>query len=274
MSFRINTNTSGNFANVYAKMNQQKINKALEQLATGLRINRAGDDSAGMAIANQLRSQGEGLAQANKNAADAVGLVKIADGAMNEYQKILVKVRDKALQAASDTQSVTGRAALNADVTALLQQAQDISQNTEYNGIKLLDGTFTGKKFQVGSAVGQTMTMSVANTDLTSQGLTATNINLNSQLGANTAITNLDLAIKSIDTIRAGIGSTQNALESRIRVNDNTRVNVQAAESQIRDADYSQVQKDLNKFNIIQQANTYSLKQSFQTQQQVLGLLR
>jgi len=274
MSFRINTNVNALFANMYGKQTQARIDSSLEKLSTGLRINRAADDSAGMAIANQLRAQSHGLAQGNKNAADAVGLVKIADGALEEYQKILVTARDKSVQAASDTNSTEARAALEEDVKQLLQQADDIAKNTSFNGINLLDGTFTGKKFQVGSESGQTISMSIANADLTSQSIADGDIDLTSQAGADAAVTSLDAAIKSIDGIRSGIGSTQSALESRMRVNENTIVNVKAAESQIRDVDYAAEQEKLTKNNIKMQANTYALQQSFQNQQMILGLLR
>ena len=230
--------------------------------------------SAGMAIANQLRAQSQGLLQGNKNAHDAIGLVKIADGALDEYQKILVKARDKSVQAASDTNSQDARDALEEDVKQLLQQADAIAKNTQYNGIKLLDGSFSDKKFQVGSEAGQTVSMTIDNTDIASQNIADSDIDLTTQSGANDAITSFDTAIKSIDKIRSGIGSTQSALESRVRVNAQTQVNVSAAESQIRDVDYASEQEKLNNNNIKMQANVFSLQQSFQNQQLVLGLLR
>ena len=274
MSFQINTNTAANFANYYGKLNNLAIDKAMEQLSTGLAINRAADNASGMTIANQLRSQHHGLAQANKNAGDAVGLVKIADGAMEEYQKILVTARDKSVQAASDTQSADSRAALEEDVKQLLQQADDIAKTTSFNGIKLLDGTFTAKKFQVGSESGQTLSMTIANTDIASQSIADGDIDLTTQAGADAAVVSLDAAIKAIDKIRSGIGSTQNALESRMRVNENTQINVQAAESNIRDVDYAAVQTELSKNTVKSQANAFALTQSMQIQQLVLQLLR
>ena len=274
MSFRINTNTAAQFANVYGRQTQSLINSSLEKLSTGLRINRAADDSAGMAIANQLRSQSQGLLQGNRNAQDAIGLVKIADGAMEEYQKILVIARDKAIQAASDTQSDDARAALEEDVKQLLQQADDIAKNTQFNGINLLDGSFTSKKFHVGSEANQVVNMSIGNTDIASQGIADDDIDLTAQDKAEEAIGKLDTAIKSIDTIRSGIGSTQSALESRVRVNETTQVNVAAAESSIRDVDYAKEQEKLNKNNIKMQANVFALSKAFESQSLILNLLR
>jgi len=274
MSYRINTNTSALFANVYGNQINREIGKSEERLSTGLRINRASDDAAGMAIANQLRSQSQGLLQANRNASDAIGLVQIADSAMNEYQKILVTARDKAVQAASDTNSDDARAALEEDVKQLLQQADDIAKQTQYNGISLLDGTFTDKKFHVGSEAGQVITMTIENTDIASQGIDDASIDLTTQSGADAAITSLDTAIKNIDKIRGAIGSTQNALESRVRVNEETQVNVASAESTIRDADYAAETEALNRNNIRAQANAFALSKSFEQQQLVLNFLR
>jgi len=274
MSFRINTNVSALFSNMYGKQIQHEANLSLEKLSTGLRINRAADDSAGLAIANQLRSQHQGLTQANKNAADAISLVKIADGAMDEYQKILVTARDKASQAISDTNSPEARAALEADVKALMEQADQIAKTTSFNGISLLDGTFTDKSFQVGAYSGQTMSMSIANTDIASQGLDDASIDLTTGSGAADALADIDTAIKAIDTIRSGIGSKQSALESRVRVNDATAVNVQAAESQIRDVDYAAETERLQKNTLKAQANAFALSKSFESQSLILNLLR
>ena len=274
MSFRINTNTSANFANVYGRQTQSKIDKSLERLSTGLRINRAADDSAGMQIANQLRSQSEGLLQANKNANDAIGLVKISDGALEEYQKLLVTARDKAIQASSDTNSDDARAALEEDVKQLMEQADKIATETQFNGISLLDGTFTNKVFQVGSESGQTIAMSIGDAKTATLGVDDASIDLTTQTGADAAIQSFDTAIKTLDGIRSNIGSTQLALESRVRVNEATQVNVAAAESQIRDVDYAKEDAELQKNNIIMQANQYALQMSFQNQELVLGLLR
>jgi flagellin len=227
-----------------------------------------------MAIANQLRKQNEGLLQANKNIQDAIGLVQTADSALQEYSKILVEARDKAISAANDTSSPEARAALEEDVKLLLQQADDIAKTTSFNGINLLDGSFTGKKFHVGSETNQVINMSIANTDIATQNIADGDIDLTSQSGADAAIVSLDAAIKSIDSIAAGIGSTQSALESRVRVNEVTAANVKAAESQLRDVDYAEEQEILNKNSIKAQANAFALSKSFEQQSLVLNLLR
>jgi len=274
MSYVINTNVNGLYANAYGRLNQSKIDESMERLSTGLRINRSSDDSAGMQIANQLRKQYNGLQQGTKNANDAIGLVQIADSALSEYQDLLVQARDKAVQATSDTNSDEARAALEEDVKLLMEQADKIAKETQFNGINLLDGSFTDKKFQVGSESGQTIGMTIDNTDTTSLGVDDASIDLTTQSGADAAIQSFDDAIKQLDSIRSGIGSTQLALESRIRVNETTAVNVKAAESQIRDADLAEEEEKLNKYSILQQANNYALGKSFEQQQMVLQLFR
>ena len=230
--------------------------------------------AARMNIANQLRRQYEGLVQGNKNANDAIGLVKIADGALEEYQKLLVTARDKAVQAASDTNSDEARAALEEDVKQLMEQANKIATETQFNGISLLDGTFTNKVFQVGSESGQTITMSIDDATTTTLGVDDASIDLTTQSGADSAIQSFDDAIKTLDGIRSNIGSTQLALESRIRVNDTTAVNVKAAESQIRDVDMAEETEKLNKNQVILQANQYALSKSIENQSLILNLLR
>jgi flagellin len=274
MSYTINTNTNGLFATMYGKQIDRDISKSMEKLSTGLRLNRSADGSSDMSIANQLRKQADGLTAANKNAQDAIGLVKIADSALQEYSKILSSARDKAIAASNDTSSTEARAALEEDVKKLLEQADEIAKTTSFNGINLLDGSFTDKKFHIGSEANQVMTVSIDNTDIASQNIADADIDLTTQTGAEAAITSLDAAIKSIDGIAANIGSTQIALESRVRVNEVTAVNVKAAESQLRDVDYASEQEILNKNSIKAQANAFALSKSFEQQSLVLNLLR
>jgi len=147
------------------------MSKLTHQLETGLRINKAADDASGLAIANQLRAQHEGLSQAIRNSNEAVSLTNIADGALQEYTDILLTAREKASQAISDSNSAESRAALEADVKALMDSADVIAQQTEFNGIKLLDGTFTNKVFQTGAYSGQTTSISIADTTIATLGI-------------------------------------------------------------------------------------------------------
>lgn len=274
MSFRINSNISGLNAQIYGNIRQREIDLAMEKLSSGLRINRAADDASGMVIANQLRAQHSGLNQAIKNANNGIGLVKIADGALEEYQNILVQVRDKASQAASDTESAESRAAIANDIEKLLEQAQNIVDTTSYNGITLLDGSFTGKKIQAGAYSNQTIDISIGDAGRTAQGIDTASIDVSTQAGAMAAMDSFDAAIDGIDSIRSGIGSTQIQLESTIRNLETTSVNVKAAESQIREANLDEVQADLNKSYILAQTNLFTQTKSMELQAMVLNLLR
>jgi flagellin len=253
--------------------NKQMENLNL-QLMTGKRINRAADDSSGMAIANQLKSQANGLGQAIKNSNEAISLTNIADGALEEYTNILMKARDKASQAISDSNSDDSRAALEADVKALMESAEVIANQTQYNGINLLDGSFTNKKFQTGAYSGQTTSISIADTKTATLGIDDVSLDLTTSAGAESALTAIDAAIKTLDGIRSGIGSVTQGLESRVRNMTTTQTNVLSAESNIRDVDEAQARADLDKWNIRSQASTFAFQMSQQTQQNILRLFQ
>ena len=161
MGFRINTNVSAMNALMLAINNNKNLDKSLAALGSGLRINKASDDASGMAIANQLRSQAQGLGQAIKNANDGVSVAQTADGALEEYTNIINIIRTKAVQAASDSQSADSRAAIQRDIDKLLEEAQNIATTTSFNGINLLDGTFIDKKFQIGAYANEKIGMSI-----------------------------------------------------------------------------------------------------------------
>lgn len=251
---------------------QNQMQKLLEQLQTGKRINRAADDSSGMAIANQLSSQAHGLGQAIRNANDAIGLTNIADGGLQEYSDILIKIRDKASQAVSDSNSADSRAALKADIDALVASAEKIATNTSFNGINLLDGTFTGKKFQTGAYSGQTTDISISSTKTADLGINS--LDVSDATNASTSLTSIDAAIKSLDTIRSSIGSVTQGLESRVRNMTTTKVNIETAESNIRNVDEAQARADLDKWNVRNQAATFAFSMASQTQQNILRLFQ
>jgi flagellin len=258
---------------IYGINNSQNMMQGLlEQLQTGKRINRAADDASGMAIANQLRSQHQGLAQAVRNSNDAINLTNIADGALQEYTDILMEIRDKTSQAVSDSNSAESRAALQADIDALVESADAIASNTQFNGINLLDGTFTNKQFQTGAYSGQTTSISidgVASTDLGIDTLDVTD-----SATSATSMDAIDQALKDLDTIRSGIGSVTNGLESKVRNMENTITNIKDAESTIRDVDEAQARADLDQWNVRNQAATFAFSMAAQTQQNILRLFQ
>ncbi len=164
MGFKINTNVAAMNAHMNSLNNNRELDKSLSALSTGLRINKAADDASGMAIANQLKSQANGLGQAIRNANDGINVAQTADGALEEYTNIINTVRTKAIQAASDGQNADSRKAIQADIDKLLEEAQNIAKTTSFNGQNLLDGSFQDKKFHIGAYAGETVGIDIKST--------------------------------------------------------------------------------------------------------------
>jgi flagellin len=403
MGFRINTNISAMNAHRNATQTNIGLDKSLNSLSSGLRINKAADDASGMAIADTLRQQAQGLGQAIMNANDAIGVTQTADGALDEYTKIIDTIRTKAIQAASDGQTLDTRQKIQEDIDRLMEEAQNIASTTSFNGQTLLNGAFQNKSFHIGAYSGETVKLSVddAQTDQVAEfsfietsagfgaatagngaitatlsatvtnadGTTATvsietnfasgsheayelaqavvddfnaaaqtagadirasiyedvdstagtaqygirldssgdlsavaitennasdgiatgiattaytadlsnnlsTIDVTTRQAAEKAIIIADYALKDIDGTRADIGSVQNQLESTIRNISVTQVNVQAAESQIRDVDFAAESANFAKFNILAQSGSYAMSQANAVQQNVLRLLQ
>jgi len=224
-----------------------QISDLLYKIETGKRINYAADDSSGMTIATNLRSQHTGLDQSIRNANDAIGLTTIADSALKEYAEILQEAREKATEAASDTNSTESRLALENDVKALFESAEVIAKQTSYNGIALLDGTFTGKKFQTGAYASQTTDITITDASIATLGVDDASIDLTSTAGATTAMTDIDAAIDALNVIRSNIGATTKGLESRVKNMTNTSTQIKEAESQIMDIDEATTKAEIDK---------------------------
>ncbi|MDF1883034.1 flagellin [Sulfurimonas sp. SAG-AH-194-C21] len=278
MGFRINTNIGAMNAFRNAKMNSVELNKSLNSLSSGLRINRAADDSAGLAIANKLSAQSQGLGQAIKNANDGIGFSQTADGALEEYGNILQRVRVLAIQASNDTQDTTSRSYIQKEVTALLTQAQDINDTTKFNGVKILDGTagvsgaFT---FQVGAYANETQVLDLQTNSVSAiTGASIASNSVSSRTQAELTIARMDTSIKNLDGRRADIGAAQNRMESTIRNISVTAVNISAAESNIRDVDFAAESANFAKRNILAQSGSYAMSQANSVQQNVLRLLQ
>jgi len=277
MGFRINTNIGAMNAHRNATMNNIGLDKSLNALSSGLRINKAADDSAGLAIANKLSAQSQGLGQAIKNSTDGIGLLQTADGALEEYGNILQRVRVLAVQASNDTQDATSRGYISQEVTALLAEASDIATTTKFNGVKLLDGTGgelgTGNfAFHTGGYTAETQTAAIGSATtavMITGGTTVTTRAL-----AEATISSMDDAIAKVDGKRATIGAAQNKLESTVRNISVTQVNIAAAESNIRDVDFAQESANFAKHNILAQSGSYAMSQANAVQQNVLRLLQ
>jgi len=268
MGFRINTNIGAMNAHMNAVNNNKGLDKSLSALSSGLRINKAADDAAGLAIANKLDAQKEGLGQAIRNSNDGIALLQTADGAMNEMGEIAKRIRTLAIQGANDTQDETSRSYIAKEITELTEEFNQIRTSTTFNDKSLLDGTNTAINIQIGHTADDKKDVAIAATDE----LTAVSV-ANAE-DAQASITAMDAVIKAIDGKRADIGADQNSLESVVRNISVTQVNVAAAESNIRDVDFASESASLQKHNILAQSGTYAMSQANATQQNVMTLLR
>ena len=246
--------------------------KSMEKLSSGYRINRAGDDAAGLAISEKMRGQIRGLNMASKNAQDGVSLIQTAEGALDEVHAMLQRMRELAVQASSDTNDDgIDRAALQKEVDALMEEITAIEDRAEFNGMTLLGGGFTGKVIHIGANAGQAMTVSIGKL---SDMLALSSLSIANQTGADSAIDTINTAINSLSTQRSALGAIQNRLEHTIKNLDNSAENLQAAESRVRDVDMAKEMVEQTKQNILQQASTAMLAQANQAPQSVLQLLR
>ncbi|MFA6740696.1 MAG: flagellin [Arcobacteraceae bacterium] len=297
---RINTNVSSLTAQEAAQNTNKTLTSSLEKLSTGLRINKASDDASGLAIADKLRTQGTSINQSIANGNSAVTLLQIADKSMAEQSNILDSIKAKLIQANTSTTSDAGRTAIAKDVAKLLEQLNNIAEQTNYNGTNLLQKERTtsslagartasqGLSFQIGEGVADKIKTKTIQSNVV--GLSLKALASGSQAGAKAsanATTGLftrsmasagqkaiDNAITRLNGYRGDIGSTQVQVESAVRNLMTQATNVKAAESIIRDVDYAQESANFNKQNIISQAGSYAISQANAVQQNVLRLLQ
>ncbi len=272
----INTNVNALFAQNSMKTNARAMSSAMEKLSTGSRINNAKDDAAGLAIGQTMTSQIRGLNQAVRNANDGINMMQTAEGAMVEQSNMLQRMRELAVQASNGTYSSTQRSYLQNEFDQLGSQITDISTDTTWNSINLLDGTGSaGFSFQVGQNSGQTISIDVANMSFSAL---AANVTLGSAVSsaaaAQTTIAELDSALETINQQRSTIGAGINRLTYAADNLTNIASNVTASRSTVMDTDYAEASTQLSKTQIIQQAATAMLAQANQQPQSVLSLLK
>lgn len=270
MGLRINTNIASLNASRVLRRSTLDLNKTLERLSSGLRINRAADDAAGLAIAESFRSIVNGSNVAQRNAQDGISLVQTAEGALSETTNILQRVRELAVQAANGTQSSTNREAINTEVQQLLQQVDKIAQQTEFNGIYVLSTT-QSVTLQVGAFSGQTLSITVSGAK--TNDLSVNSVNVTTMAGAVSALSLVDTALKSVNTLRASLGAYQNRLEFTINTLAIQEENSASAESAIRDADIAQETIRFTRNQILVNAGTSVLAQANVVPQTALQLL-
>jgi len=272
MALTVNTNVSSLAAQRSLSTSTSNMGTSMARLASGLRINSAKDDAAGLAISARMTNQIRGMNQAIRNANDGISLAQTAEGAMGEITSSLQRIRELAVQAASGTNSVADRTALNSEATALLAEIGAIAANTTFNGIQLLDGTVANADIQAGSESGQTITVSL--TDATTATLGIAAVDISTSVGASAAIGLADTALNSINTGRASLGASQARMESTVNRLTVTSENLSAARSRIVDADFAAETANLTRNNILQQAGTAILAQANQQPQLALQLLQ
>ncbi|MFL6160946.1 MAG: flagellin [Jatrophihabitantaceae bacterium] len=274
MSLRINTNVGA--LNAYGNLsaNQASLQDAFEKLSSGLRINKAADDAAGLSISQGLTSQINGLTQAVRNAQDGTNVAQIADGALNTVQKILQRERDLAVQAANGgSQDAAAQAAAQSEIVNLNTQLDNISNTTAFGGTKLLDGTYAGV-FQVGAnnSASEQLTLTLTSADSTTLGVNG--ISVSSTAGAQSAIDTVDAAIATVSASRSQIGATQNQLSYTISNLQTTIQNVTASRSNITDADLATEVTAMSQAQILTSAATSVLAQANSAPQAILKLLQ
>ncbi|MGG0739527.1 flagellin [Niallia taxi] len=268
---RINHNIAA--LNTYRQLSSatNAQSKSMEKLSSGQRINRAGDDAAGLAISEKMRGQIRGLDQASRNSQDGISLIQTAEGALNETHAILQRMRELAVQGGNDTNTTDDRTQIKTEIDQLTKEIDRISETTEFNTKNLLDGSFTAT-LQVGANNGQTISFSISKMD--SAGLTIGAISVGTNAQASGSISLLDDAIKAVSTQRSNLGALQNRLEHTITNLDTSSENLTAAESRVRDVDMAKEMMNQTKNSILSQAAQSMLAQANQQPQGVLQLLQ
>jgi flagellin len=275
MGLRINTNVASLNAQRNLMGTKWSLDKSLEKLSSGFRINRAGDDAAGLAISENLKAQIRGLKQASRNAQDGVSLVQVAEGGLNEISSIMIRLRELAVQSASDTVGPVERQFLNVEYDQLVSEVDRIADGTEFNGTQLLSGTGSILDFQVGTRNDPNIDRLSFDASKADANAAALGVNLTSvadKASAQNSLAAIDSAITSVSAMRADFGAIQNRLQSTIGNIAISVENMSAANSRIRDVDIAEETAELTKNNILLNAGTSVLAQANQSSNTALQL--
>ena len=270
----INHNMNALNAHRNMGINTNAAGKSMEKLSSGLRINRAGDDAAGLSISEKMRGQIRGLDQASRNSQDGISMIQTAEGALNETHNILQRMRELAVQASNDTNVTADRTAIKEELAALTSEIDRIATQTEFNTQAMFSNASTSVTFQVGANQGQQITVTFSNMGSTSLGVNSVSNSVTNATLATAAISTINAAITKVSTERSKLGAVQNRLEHTIANLNNASENLTAAESRVRDVDMAKEMMNFSKNNILNQAAQAMLAQANQTPQGVLQLLR
>jgi len=265
MSLRINNNVDAVQAHRHLSATSDAVSKSMERLSSGLRINKAADDAAGLGISEKMRSQIRGLAQAQRNIQDGVSMVQTAEGNLDEVHSILQRIRELAVEYRNGSLSTAGKGAIQSEVDQLSAEITRIGNAAVFNGVSLLSGT-TSVTFQVGANDNETIAISFSNL--------ATAVGTGYSNMATASLAAIDAAVDAVSAMRSGLGAVQNRLEHALSVTGVYQENLTSAESRIRDVDMAEEMVTLTKNQILQQAGTAMLAQANQAPQSVLTLLR
>ena len=277
MGLRINTNVASLNAQRNLGSTRVNMNKSLEKLSSGQRINRAGDDAAGLAISENLKAQIKGLGQAERNAEDGVSLVQIAEGGLGEVSNILIRLRELSVQAASDTIGTTERKFLNVEFEQLTSEVDRIANSTEFNRVPLLNGTGAVFDIQIGTRndpISDRLTFDASSADVNVAALGLNLASVSDKISAQNSLTSIDQAIISVSGIRADFGALQNRLQSTVNNIQVSIENLSSANSRVRDTDVAAETAELTKQNILMQAGTSVLSQANSSTNSALSLIQ
>lgn len=277
---RINHNINAMITQTSLTSANRSMGKSLEKLSTGLRVNRASDDAAGLAVSERLRAQVRGLGRAKMNAQDGIALMQIAEGALNEVNDVLQRQRELAIQASSDTLTSTDRSYLELEYTQLNEEVDRIAGSAQYNTMTLLDGTgfggaTGGSILHIGANAGASNEIAVEMNSISSGslGISATGAGVSTQATAKATVSTIDDAMDTVNRLRANLGAYINRLDHAINSISNQEYNTQDAESRIRDVDFASETTQFSRNQILVQSSTAMLSQANAAPQSVLGLL-
>jgi flagellin len=276
MGLRVNTNISSLVAQRSLNTSRQSLEKNLQKLSSGSRINQAGDDAAGLAISENLRAQIRGLKQAKRNAQDGVSLIQVSEGGLNEVTNILIRLRELAIQSASDTVGDKERSFTDREFQALKSEVDRISMSTNFNGTPLLNGRAGIFEIQVGTSnnpLTDRIVYDGQNADVTLEALRLAGESVATKQGSQLSLAVIDDAIQQVSKVRSDLGAMQNRLQSTINNLSVNEENMTAANSRIRDADLAEEVSEMTKNNILMQAGVAVLGQANQSAQTALKLL-
>ena len=271
MALVVNSNIASLNSQRQLASSTDSLSTNFERLSSGKRINSASDDAAGLQISSRLTAQINGLNQGSRNSNDGISVSQTAEGALDEYTNTLQRMRTLSVQSANGSNSQADRTALDSEFSELELELTRISDDTSFAGQNLLNGSYTGKNFQVGADAGQTITLNISqNFDAAS---TLSTIGISTAAAASAAITKVDAALATVTSTRADLGAKQNRFSSIVRSNDNAAQNLSSSRSRVLDTDYAAESASLAKSSVLQQASSSMLAQANQQPQIALSLL-